>query len=74
MSGSWSWIVPVPFPVFRFSSGEKLSSITPELSLKAKARPVHEAVGLAVLSVGTLGKYKLQQVLPSYGGAQLHPV
>ena len=64
MSGSGSWIVPIPVPVFRFSFAEgnvinflTISSIAPDHSPKAKAPPVHQAIGLAVLSVGTLGNY-----------------
>ena len=61
MSGSGSWIVPNPVPVFRFSFAEgnvinflTISSIVPDHSPKAKAPPFHQAIGLAVLSVGTL--------------------
>ena len=64
MSGSGSWIVPNPVPVFRFSFAEgnvinflTISSIAPDHSPKAKAPPFHQAIGLAVLSVGTLGNY-----------------
>ena len=70
MSGSGSWIVPDPVPVFRFSFAEgnvinflKISSIAPDHSPKAKA------IGLAVLSIGTLGNYKkffLQMVEINY--------
>ena len=62
MSGSGSWIVPNPVPVFRFSFAEgnvinflKISSILPDHSPKAPL--VHQAIGLAVLSVGALGNY-----------------
>ena len=60
MSGSGSWIVPNPVPVFRFSfaEGNVINVINfVKISPKAKARPVHQAIGLAVLSVGTLGNY-----------------
>ena len=51
-------------PVFRFSFAAgnvinflTISIIAPDCGPKAEAPPVHQAVGLPVLSVGALGNY-----------------